>query len=116
MEKVENPTAIRVKNSFSIENILSRPDNSESQRKLIRQNAFQNNHVLFYNNQVNHNDNLSGLNSSNLMRSEERLKKIEVQEDVTDNEDHETNSEAASDDGNSSVHSECHEAQIILSA
>lgn len=27
--------------------------------------------------------------------------------DVTDNEDHETMSEIASDDGNSSVHSEC---------
>lgn len=106
MEKVENSTAIRVKNSFSIENILSRPDNSENQRRMMRQNPFQNNHVLFYGNSINPNSN--GIETSSLIKCEEKYKTIEDQGenvDTTDIDDHETNSEAASDDGNSSVHS-----------
>lgn len=103
MEKVENPTAIRVKNSFSIENILSRPDKSENQRKMMRQNPFENNHVLFYGSAISESENLT----SDFVKSEE-AKFIEHERsfDIADNEDHETNSEAASDDGNSSVHSE----------
>lgn len=88
MEKLENPTAIRVKNNFSIENILSRPENCESLQRPVRQNTFQNNHILFFENQVK--------------KSEEK-----VPDNQIDNEDNETNSEAASDDGNSSVHSKC---------
>ena len=101
MEKVENPTAIRVKNDFSIENILSRPDNSDNHRRMMRQNPFENNHVLFYENQINQSE-----IESNLMKNEEKLKSVEDHEDISDNIDNdETNSDAASDDGNSSVHS-----------
>lgn len=109
MEKIENPTAIRVKNSFSIENILSRPDKSENQKRLIRQNPFQNNHVLFYGNSSQQIHNLNVLNSTKLIKSDEITKKTENYEmtlDNTDSEDHDANSEVASDDGNSSVHSE----------
>jgi hypothetical protein len=98
MEKVENPTAIRVKNSFSIENILSRPDNCENQRRMVRQNPLENNHVLFYGNSMN--QSLSGSDPSSLVKSEENCKHT----DTIDNDDND--SEAASDDGNSSVHSE----------
>lgn len=99
MDKVEKPTAIRLKNSFSIENILSRPDNCDSQRKLMRQNPFENNHVLFRENLANH---------ENAIQSDEKIiiKDSKSNLDNFDDEDHETNSEAASDDGNSSVHSE----------
>lgn len=109
MEKIENPTAIRVKNNFSIENILSRPDKSENQKRLIRQNPFQNNHVLFYGNSSQQIHNLNVLNSTKLIKSDEIAKKTENYEmtlDNTDSEDHDANSEVASDDGNSSVHSE----------
>lgn len=109
MEKIENPTAIRVKNSFSIENILSRPDKSENQKRLIRQNPFQNNHVLFYGNSSQQIHSLNVLNSTKLIKSDEITKKTENYEmtlDNTDSEDHDANSEVASDDGNSSVHSE----------
>lgn len=104
MEKVENPTAIRVKNSFSIENILSRPDNLENRRNLIRPHNFPNSHVMFYENPVNHCD----LTSEDGLESEKRMKiaENEMASEGTDNEDHENNSEAASDDGASSVHSE----------
>lgn len=104
---MENSTAIRVKNSFLIEDILSRPDNSsESQRRLERQNPFQNNHVLFYGSSVNHLQTVHGINSTSVVKSD--VKDTESHDvDVTDNEDHETMSEIASDDGNSSVHSEC---------
>lgn len=84
MEKVENPTALRVKNSFSIENILSRPE-TKSQRL----------HETF---SINEGPNYD--NESVLMRNNgERI------QNFTDNDDPESNSEAASDDGNSSVHS-----------
>lgn len=104
MEKVENPTAIRAKNSFSIENILSRPDNVENRRNLIRPHDFQSSHVMFYESPVNHCDMTAeeGLESGKRMKTAES----EMASEGTDNEDHETNSEAASDDGNSSVHSE----------
>lgn len=102
MEKVENPTAIRVKNSFSIENILSRPDNSDNQRKLIRQNPFQNNHVLFYENSDHHE--LSGRSSAKILKKD-KIDNHENSLDKTDSENQDTFSEAASDDGNSSVHS-----------
>lgn len=102
MEKVENPTAIRVKNSFSIENILSRPDNSEHQVRMMRQNPFQNNHVLFYGKPMNSSDIES-------IKSEEKCQNFDENSDNVDNDDHETNSEVASDDGNSSVHSKCQE-------
>jgi hypothetical protein len=97
MEKVESPTALRVKSSFSIENILSRPDaaSSESQKKLLRQNPFQNNHVLFYSNPV------SPSESSSFVKCEERIKTSEEDHE----EDRDTNSDA-DDDGTSSVHSE----------
>lgn len=108
MDKVENPTATRVKNSFSIENILSRPDNCENnQKRMMRQNAFQNNHVLFYDNSVNYGD--KGLSSRNLVKDEEKLKTVQNHDTSSENnysEDHEMNSDAGSDDGASSVHSE----------
>jgi hypothetical protein len=104
MEKVENPTAIRVKNDFSIENILARPDNSENQRRMVRQNPFQNNHVLFYENPINRSS--SEINS-NVIKSEEKFKTAEDQGETLDSIDNdETNSDVGSDDGNSSVHSE----------
>lgn len=102
MEKVEHLTAVRAKNSFSIDNILSRPDNCENQRRLIRQNPFQNNHVLFYENSVNQDHVGNSFNSPSSVKSEVRSKNSD---DKTDIDDIETNSEAASDDGNSSVHS-----------
>ncbi|CRK96279.1 CLUMA_CG009701, isoform A [Clunio marinus] len=107
MEKSEKPTEIRSKNSFSIENILSRPDNNEDQKRFARQNPFQNNHVLFYANHVNC---ASELNSDKLTTSGESSKLHDDHElslDENDNEDHETNSEATSDDGTLSLHSEC---------
>lgn len=104
MEKVENPTVTRVKNNFSIENILSRPENCESQRRPMRQNPFQNNHVLFHANQVNNYPNIKSVNDKE-SGSKRNVSIVETRFDNIDNEDHETNSEAASDDGNSSVHS-----------
>ncbi|CAO1326659.1 unnamed protein product [Diamesa tonsa] len=47
MDGVEKPSELRVKSSFSIENILSRPDRVEPRRKFYRMNPFENNHVLF---------------------------------------------------------------------
>lgn len=110
MEKVENITAIRAKNSFSIENILSRPDNSDNQRRLMRQNPFQNNHILFYGSAVNHQHNSSGITSVNLIKNDEKFRSDEDRNLEDDNDDHDTKSEAASDDGNSSVHSEIHKS------
>lgn len=106
MENVENPTAIRAKNNFSIENILSRPENCENQRRLMRQNPFQNNHVLFYGNQVDVHQNVKSGNDKE-SGNKRRVSTVETKFDNIDNEEHETNSEAASDDGNSSVHSKC---------
>lgn len=111
MENFENPTTssttaaanqVRRKNNFSIENILSRPDNNtldyrENREvkivKFMRQNPFQNNHVLFnHNNFINH-------NSSNSVREVRKVcdDEIKVEEEIID----ETHSEIASDDGNS---------------
>lgn len=104
MEKVEKPTAVRVKNSFSIENILSRPDKSESQRRLVRQNPFQNNSILFYENP--HPDNFVELSSASGENVSRKIRNPEPLMDKSDNEDRDTISECASDDGNSSVHSE----------
>lgn len=113
---MENPTSsaasqARRKNNFSIENILARPDNgSEECRenrdvkivKFMRQNPFQNNHVLF-----NHQNNLM-INSFNKNResrkkSEEEIKHEEEShlEIVEGGDDNESHSEIASDDGNS---------------
>lgn len=59
---------------------------------------------MFYENPVNHCDLTAeeGLEGGKRMKTAES----EMASEGTDNEDHETNSEAASDDGNSSVHSE----------
>lgn len=101
MDKVENSTAVRVKSSFSIENILSRPDNNDYQRKLQRQNPFHNNHVLF-NNQVPNNYLMN--DSLDLSRNEMKYEdKVCDREDQIDTDE----SEIASDDGNASNHSEC---------
>lgn len=100
MEKVENLTETRVKNSFSIENILSRPNNIDHQVRTMRQNPYQNNHLLFCGNP---------LNSHNIdsIKSEEKCQNFDEISDNADNDDHETTSEVASDDGSSSVHSKC---------
>lgn len=109
MEKTQS--TIRTKNSFTIEDILSRPDNSEKSehRELQRQNPFQNNHVLFCGKTINHI--CPHLVGKKLMVSEESDKNIETicnEDHIIQDQDQETNSEAASDDGNSSIHSECY--------
>ena len=114
MDKVEKPTEVRVKNSFSIENILSRPDRVEQRRKLYRMNPFENNHVLFggvsnLNNNNNNNKNLMDYNQTNLQNSENHEsfdRKIENDEESEEFEDdHETSSEVLSNDG--SEHNNC---------
>lgn len=98
------------KNNFSIENILSRPENfhaiesNNNSKKFLRQNPFQNNHILF--------DQSRRISESNLRRksgSEDREKfgdvKVESEpschsESADSAADNETQSEIASDDGN----------------
>lgn len=89
MENSENPTALRVKNSFSIENILSRPETKNQRRQEICGNI----NVSAYDNSIDH---------MNIGESE----KMPNFHDNVSHDDPESNSEAASeDDGNSSVHS-----------
>lgn len=116
MDKVEKPTEVRVKSSFSIENILSRPDRVEQRRKLYRMNPFENNHVLFHggsnninNSNNNNNKHLMDFNQTNLQNSENHEsfdRKIEKDEESEEFEDdHETSSEVLSNDG--SEHNNC---------
>ncbi|CAO1352872.1 unnamed protein product [Diamesa serratosioi] len=105
------PTEVRVKNSFSIENILSRPDRVEQRRKLYRMNPFENNHVLFgginninnNNNNNNSNKHLMDFNQTNQQSSEHhesfdsKIEKDDESEEFED--DHETSSEVLSNDG-----------------
>lgn len=115
MENFENPTTsasaasqVRRKNNFSIENILARPDNDfrESRDvkvvKFMRQNPFQNNHVLFgnqnsYNSHHHHHEMRKVIGSDVKMESENLLESGESE----NADDHESHSEIASDDGNS---------------
>lgn len=85
MENVENPTALRVKNSFSIENILSRPE-TNIQRT---QEHFAINNISIHDNSLN----------------QIYISEKEKIQNLNNNDDPESNSEAASDDGNSSVQS-----------
>ena len=111
MDTVEKPTEVRVKNSFSIENILSRPDRVEQRRKLYRMNPFENNHVLFNgtSNINNNNKHLMDFNQTNLQNSENHEsfdRKIENDEESEEfDDDHETSSEVLSNDG--SEHNNC---------
>lgn len=108
MENVENSTSAnqaRRKNNFSIENILARPDSNLRENridvrtvKFMRQNPFQNNHVLFNHNTFVNNSNVHELRKS----SENEIKVEESHLDIVESsDDHETRSENASDDGNS---------------
>lgn len=107
MESQSPSTSIRVKNSFSIDDILSRPDNSASEhhRRLMRQDPFQNNHVLFCGSSVNQ---PQLIRKSLKANSDNKVETVDSEDqNIIQDQDHETNSEAASDDGSSSVHSEC---------
>lgn len=115
MESVENSTSAnqaRRKNNFSIENILARPDSNFRETrdvrtvKFLRQNPFQNNHVLF-----NQNNNfMIGSHNHELRKANENEIKMEEEshlEIVESSDDHETQSEIASDDGNNSNSGNC---------
>lgn len=109
MEKIENLTSAnqaKRKNNFSIENILARPDSNFRENltevrnvKFMRQNPFQNNHVLFNQSNFMFNPNVQDIRKS----SENELKvEEESRLEIVDNsDDHESHSEIASDDGNS---------------
>lgn len=105
MENVENSTSAKRKNNFSIENILAKPDRNLCENrevksvKFMRQNPFQNNHVLF-----NQNNFMTTPNSHEFRKASENQIKIEENsrlEIVENSDDHESISEIASDDGNS---------------
>lgn len=121
MENFENPTPsaaaanqAKRKNNFSIENILSRPDNNNCQYresevkvvKFMRQNPFQNNHVLFNHQIVNNFNNVE--NRSGFVRKTSNDEEIKLEEDSNLEIADETHSEIASDDGNSN-NSNCKE-------
>jgi hypothetical protein len=105
MENIENSTSAKRKNNFSIENILSRPDNNLRENrevrsvKFMRQNPFQNNHVLFNQNNFMFNKNTQELKKAS--DSEIKLEEENRLEIVENSDDHESHSEIASDDGNS---------------
>lgn len=99
-EKSSSTSRIRVKSNFSIEDILSRPDKNEYENQLMKRKSLQNSYSLFY-------------GTTKPYQSEAKLfaqldKSVEKNEinNITEDQDHETNSEVTSDDGNSSVHSE----------
>lgn len=106
MENVENSTSAnqaKRKNNFSIENILARPDSNFRETrpvKFLRQNPFQNNHVLF--NQNNFVINSSATQEFRKIQENEikheNESRLEIVENLDENDNH---SEIASDDGNS---------------
>lgn len=115
MENVENSTSAKRKNNFSIENILARPDcNLRENRevrtvKFMRQNPFQNNHVLFNQNNFMYNQNVQELRKAS--DSEIKVEDDSRLEIVENSDDHESHSEIASDDGNSNS-GNCKEKEI----
>lgn len=126
---MENPTSsaasqARRKNNFSIENILARPDNSNVEYrenrdvkivKFMRQNPFQNNHVLFNHQNSSMINNFNKNNRESRKISEEEIKHEEeaIVEIVEGGDDNESHSEIASDDGNS-ISGNCEFNFIIL--
>lgn len=101
------------KNNFSIENILSRPETSHKvQHKFMRQNPFQNNHVLFDQNrrfsEVQCRRYESEETENELKNESELSCHSETAESVIDNE---TNSEIASDDGGN-CSNQCKEGKV----
>lgn len=128
-KEMENPTSsaasqARRKNNFSIENILARPDNSNVEYrenrdvkivKFMRQNPFQNNHVLFNHQNSSMINNYNKNNRESRKISEEEIKHEEeaIVEIVEGGDDNESHSEIASDDGNS-ISGNCEFNFIIL--
>jgi hypothetical protein len=116
MENLENPTTssasaaaasqVRRKNNFSIENILARPDTDFRDNrevkvvKFMRQNPFQNNHVLFANQNHsminNHHEMRKLIGNDVKMENESHLESGESE--IADDRE---SLEIASDDGNS---------------
>lgn len=125
MENLKNPTANhqqRKKNSFSIENILSRPESNNNTvvhkpQRFSRQNPFQNNHVLFDENFRNFSENVAQVDYKKYENNNENESDSEIKvesdsatchsentESVMDNETH---SEAASEDDANSCGNQC---------
>ncbi|KAG5678989.1 hypothetical protein PVAND_008599 [Polypedilum vanderplanki] len=98
-----NPTANqpqKKKNNFSIENILARPESLNENKKFMRQNPFQNNHVLFDQNRKFSDMHFRKYENEETEKEGEMSCHSENNESVnTDNENH---SEIASDDGGNS--------------
>ena len=116
MNKEQFSSTLRVKNSFSIENILSRPDNNSIEdRSLKKQNCFQNNNVLVRRNSINLTHSidsekklivLSDSDTNNEITNDKMDNKINREYEI------EFNNEVASDDGTSSVHSRYHHSRF----
>lgn len=113
----ESLTKIRVKNSFSIEDILARPDpdSENKQNELKIQNPYQNNHLIFCEDVVNCTKTYISENSliSIPKCDENKESAISGANHATVHNYHENpdskNNESSNDDDDerSSVHSEC---------